>query len=76
VRSPSAPTPTADAAGIAGTTFEGTLSNEPLFDVGVKLGGQVVVPLAAVVDYLLIRPDGSRTGGYSIEILERRAPKP
>jgi len=55
-----------------GDSFEGTLDSEPYWVKSVRQGSPVTVPFAQVADYIYARADGSKVGGYSNEILQRR----
>jgi uncharacterized protein YegJ (DUF2314 family) len=50
----------------------GTLANEPEVVTTLKEGSNVKVKLADVGDYLHEKKDGSRDGGYSIELMKKR----
>jgi uncharacterized protein YegJ (DUF2314 family) len=55
-----------------GDAFQGTLDNEPYYVKAVRKGSPVTVPFAQVADYLHVGTDGTKAGGYSNEILQRR----
>jgi uncharacterized protein YegJ (DUF2314 family) len=55
-----------------GDSFQGTLDNEPYWVKSVRQGSPVTVPFAQVADYIYVRADGSKVGGYSNEILQQR----
>lgn len=55
-----------------GDSFQGSLDNNPDVVTTLKAGSPVSVPLAKVADYVLVKPDGTHSGGYSVEILQRR----
>jgi uncharacterized protein YegJ (DUF2314 family) len=55
-----------------GTTFEGTLGNEPVSIPNLREGQKVKVKLADVADYLHEVDGASPTGGYSIEVMRKR----
>jgi uncharacterized protein YegJ (DUF2314 family) len=54
-----------------GDTFSGTLDNDPEWVHSIRRGSKVSVPLAQVADYVHVHADGTRSGQYSVEILEK-----
>lgn len=61
-----------DVVSWKGDLFEGSLDNEPERVKNVKLGQTVRVKLADVADFIAHAADGSTSGGYSVEVLNRR----
>jgi uncharacterized protein YegJ (DUF2314 family) len=54
-----------------GDKITGTLANEPRFLTNIRAGETVRLSEADVFDWLLMRRDGSREGGYTSEIAMR-----
>lgn len=61
-----------DVVAFKGSSFEGTLANEPDVITSLREGQKVRVKLADVGDYLHETKRGERTGGYSIEVMKKR----
>ena len=57
---------------VEGRLFQGTLDNDPYWVKSVRQGSPVTIPFEQIADYIYVRPDGSKVGGYSDEILQRR----
>lgn len=56
---------------IKGNTITGDLNNEPIKDVGVKLGDSVTTTVDEIEDWLIGRGKGNITGGFSLKVLEQ-----
>jgi uncharacterized protein YegJ (DUF2314 family) len=56
-----------------GPSMTGTLINEPADTSALAAGDRVDVLVGELFDYIHYRADGSRVGGYSDEVMERRA---
>lgn len=61
-----------EVTGWDGTAVKGILQNEPIDLRSVHRGDEVEAPLASIADYMHSQPDGSRAGGDSEAVLERR----
>lgn len=55
---------------IEGSTIRGTLNNDPIGDVGVKLGDSVTTTTDKVEDWLIASGKDDMLGGFSIKVLE------
>ena len=60
-----------DVVGWKGDVIDGTLDNEPDMVKNVKLGQRVKVKFSEVADYIHQRADGTREGGFSLEVLRK-----
>lgn len=58
-----------DVVGWKGEALDGTLDNEPGMVTNVKIGQRVKVELREVADYIHQRADGTKVGGFSLEVL-------
>jgi uncharacterized protein YegJ (DUF2314 family) len=61
-----------DVVAWKGDTFVGSLDNDPESVKNVKVGQTVRVKLADVADFIAVAPDGSQSGGYSVEVMKKR----
>jgi uncharacterized protein YegJ (DUF2314 family) len=61
-----------DVVAFKGDSLSGTLANTPELVTNVREGQKVKVKLADVGDYLHETKDGTRSGGYSIEVMKKR----
>jgi len=55
-----------------GDTFEGSLDNDPEQVKNLRMGQTVRVKLADVADFIATSADGTRSGGYSVEVMKKR----
>lgn len=60
-----------DVVAWKGDVLDGTLDNEPGMVKNVKIGQRVKVKLSEVADYIHQRADGTREGGFSLEVLRK-----
>lgn len=61
-----------DVVAFNGSSFQGTLANDPEMITSLRPGQKVHVKLADVADYLHETKGGERSGGYSIEVMRKR----
>lgn len=60
---------TVDGIDASAGVIDGKLGNEPVGDIGYKLGDPVQVPSSEVLDWIIVEPDGAISGGFSIPAL-------
>lgn len=56
---------------VEGPTISGVLNNDPIGDVGLKLGDPVRTTVDQIEDWLVGRGRDDLTGGFSIKVLEQ-----
>ncbi len=54
-----------------GTSFSGTIGNDPVYVKDLKYGEQVTIPVSEVSDWMLVE-DGKLVGGYTLRVLLKR----
>jgi uncharacterized protein YegJ (DUF2314 family) len=57
-----------DVVSFKGEVLDGTLDNDPDKIRALKIGARVKVKLGKVADFIHRTPDGTKTGGYSLEV--------
>jgi uncharacterized protein YegJ (DUF2314 family) len=62
-----------DVVAFRGGKIVGNLDNDPEVVTSLKAGAHVEATFDDVGDYILMREDGSKVGGYSIDILMKRS---
>jgi uncharacterized protein YegJ (DUF2314 family) len=58
-----------DAVSFTGTTIEGILDNDPDQVSSLKIGARVKIKMSELEDFIHTRADGTRVGGYSLEVM-------
>ncbi len=61
-----------DVVAFAGNQIKGTLDNDPDVVTTLHAGSEVAVSFDDVADFLYIHADGTRSGGYSVEVMRKR----
>jgi uncharacterized protein YegJ (DUF2314 family) len=61
-----------DVSGWEGDVVRGYLDNDPYYIKSLKAGAKVEVKQASLTDYVWSKADGTKEGGESSAILERR----
>ena len=54
---------------IRGGTVTGTIDNEPIQDIGYKLGDAITITTEGVEDWLVSHSQGQMIGGFSVRVL-------
>ncbi len=58
-----------DVVSIKGATVDGILDNDPDEVSSLKIGARVKVKFAELADFIHARADGTKVGGYSLEVM-------
>lgn len=60
-----------DVLSFKGAMIDGVLNNSPDDIKALKLGMRVKVKFAEVADFILVKPDGTKEGGFSLEVMRK-----